>query len=93
MGLQEYEEMKAKDPEFYRSGDSLQYGRAPEVSEDKIDRMVAELNSRYVQLLFLNQGKEVGRSSLLIVGLLVGATTTLLLPRVGISRNNLFLCD
>jgi hypothetical protein len=32
--------------EFYRAGDSLQYGGAGKVSEAGIDRMVAELNER-----------------------------------------------
>ncbi|GAV69001.1 SYF2 domain-containing protein [Cephalotus follicularis] len=44
--LEEYNNMKEADPEFYREASSLQYGKAPKVSEDKIERMVKELNDR-----------------------------------------------
>ncbi|KAF2322712.1 hypothetical protein P3X46_010649 [Hevea brasiliensis] len=44
--LEEYNKMKEADPEFYREASSLQYGKAPKISEDKIDRMVKELNDR-----------------------------------------------
>ncbi|GAB2267840.1 hypothetical protein Dimus_002817 [Dionaea muscipula] len=44
--LEEYNNMKAADPEFYREASSLQYGKAPKVSEDKIDRMAQELKDR-----------------------------------------------
>ncbi|KAI3872310.1 hypothetical protein MKX03_019577 [Papaver bracteatum] len=41
--LEEYNKMKQADPEFYREASSLQYGKAPKISEDKIDKMVKEL--------------------------------------------------
>lgn len=44
--LEEYNRMKAADPEFYREASSLQYGKAPKMSEDKIDKMVKELKDR-----------------------------------------------
>ncbi|KAI4350264.1 hypothetical protein L6164_004735 [Bauhinia variegata] len=44
--LEEYNKMKEADPEFYRDASSLQYGKAPRVSEEKIDRMVQELKDR-----------------------------------------------
>ncbi|CAH1423415.1 unnamed protein product [Lactuca virosa] len=44
--LEEYNKMKEADPEFYREASSLQYGKAPKVSEDKIERMVKELKDR-----------------------------------------------
>lgn len=44
--LEEYNKMKEEDPEFYREASSLQYGKAPKTSEDKIDRMVKELKDR-----------------------------------------------
>lgn len=44
--LEEYNKMKEEDPEFYREASSLQYGKAPKISEDKIDRMVKELKDR-----------------------------------------------
>ncbi|KAL8142528.1 hypothetical protein V2J09_015560 [Rumex salicifolius] len=44
--LDEYNKMKEADPEFYREASSLQYGKAPKTSEDKIDKMVKELNDR-----------------------------------------------
>ncbi len=43
---EEYEAAKAKDPEFYRTADSLQYGQAPELPKENVDRMVAELASK-----------------------------------------------
>ena len=49
--LQEYEARKAEDPEFYRAVDSLQYGGSGKVPEENIEKMVAELNDRWVQLL------------------------------------------
>ncbi|KAK4714163.1 hypothetical protein R3W88_020070 [Solanum pinnatisectum] len=39
----EYNTMKETDPEFYREASSLQYGKAPKLSDDKIERMVKEL--------------------------------------------------
>ncbi|KAG8500292.1 hypothetical protein CXB51_003662 [Gossypium anomalum] len=44
--LEEYNKMKESDPEFFREASSLQYGKAPKVSEDKIDKMVKELKDR-----------------------------------------------
>lgn len=44
--LEEYNKLKESDPEFYREASSLQYGKAPKISEDKIDRMVKELKDR-----------------------------------------------
>lgn len=44
--LEEYNKLKEADPEFYREASSLQYGKAPKISEDKIDRMVKELKDR-----------------------------------------------
>ncbi|PON55552.1 mRNA splicing factor SYF [Parasponia andersonii] len=44
--LEEYNRMKEADPEFYREASSLQYGKAPKISEDKIDKMVKELKDR-----------------------------------------------
>lgn len=44
--IDEYSKMKEADPEFYREASSLQYGKAPKISEDKIERMVKELKDR-----------------------------------------------
>ncbi|KAH8510506.1 hypothetical protein H0E87_008167 [Populus deltoides] len=44
--LEEYNKMKEADPEFYREASSLQYGKAPKTSEEKIERMVKELKDR-----------------------------------------------
>lgn len=44
--LEEYNKLKEADPEFYREASSLQYGKAPKISEDKIERMVKELKDR-----------------------------------------------
>nr|CAN77350.1 hypothetical protein VITISV_007542 [Vitis vinifera] len=44
--IDEYNKMKEADPEFYREASSLQYGKAPKCSEDKIDKMVKELKDR-----------------------------------------------
>ncbi|EXC16564.1 hypothetical protein L484_008369 [Morus notabilis] len=44
--LEEYNRMKEADPEFYREASSLQYGKAPKISEEKIDKMVKELKDR-----------------------------------------------
>ncbi|KAK7267774.1 hypothetical protein RIF29_20453 [Crotalaria pallida] len=44
--VEEYNRMKEADPEFYREATSLQYGKAPKISEDKIDWMVQELKDR-----------------------------------------------
>jgi hypothetical protein len=45
-GMQDYEARKAADPEFYRSADTLSYGKAAKDSDAAIDRMVAELEDR-----------------------------------------------
>jgi len=42
---EDYEAAKARDPEFYRSADSLEYGKPPAVPEENIDKMVAELEA------------------------------------------------
>lgn len=44
--LQEYEKMKASDPNFYREEDDFAYGSAPKPSESNVERMVAELVDR-----------------------------------------------
>lgn len=44
--LEEYNRMKEADPEFYREASSLQYGKAPKVGDDKIERMVKELKEK-----------------------------------------------
>ncbi|CAA0828683.1 GCIP-interacting family protein [Striga hermonthica] len=46
VNLEEYNKMKEADPEFYREASSLQYGKAPKISEDKVDLMVKELKDR-----------------------------------------------
>ncbi|KAG6544021.1 hypothetical protein Mapa_014544 [Marchantia paleacea] len=48
-GMEDYNKAKDADPDFYRDGSSLQYGKAPEVPEENVDRMVAELTSRSTQ--------------------------------------------
>ena len=45
--MQEYEKLKASDPDFYRAADSMSYGGAGKVPDANIDKMVAELNERY----------------------------------------------
>jgi hypothetical protein len=44
---EDYEAAKARDPEFYRDADSLQYGQAPVIPEANVDRMVAEMAARW----------------------------------------------
>ncbi|KAK4757184.1 hypothetical protein SAY87_007311 [Trapa incisa] len=44
--LDEYNKLKESDPEFYRDASSLQYGKAPKVSEDRVEKMVKELKDR-----------------------------------------------
>ncbi|CAA3030588.1 Hypothetical predicted protein [Olea europaea subsp. europaea] len=44
--LEGYSKMKESDPEFYREASSLQYGKAPKISEEKIDKMVKELKDK-----------------------------------------------
>ncbi|CAM8914141.1 unnamed protein product [Rhodiola kirilowii] len=41
-----YNKMKEADREFYRDASSLHYGKAPKVSDDKVDKMVQELKDR-----------------------------------------------
>ncbi|KAK9797381.1 hypothetical protein WJX73_008458 [Symbiochloris irregularis] len=43
---EEYEEQKASQPDFYRSGDSMSYGVAPVLPERNIELMVAEINDQ-----------------------------------------------
>ncbi|XP_022748866.1 pre-mRNA-splicing factor syf2-like [Durio zibethinus] len=43
--LEEYNKMKEADAEFYREASSLKYGKAPKISEDKIEKMVKELKN------------------------------------------------
>ncbi|CAK9134554.1 unnamed protein product [Ilex paraguariensis] len=44
--LEDYNKLKEADSEFYREASSLQYGKAPKISEEKIDKMVKELKDR-----------------------------------------------
>ncbi|XP_077222275.1 uncharacterized protein LOC143856103 [Tasmannia lanceolata] len=44
--IEDYNKSKEADPEFYRDASSLQYGKTPKVSEDKIENMVKELTDR-----------------------------------------------
>lgn len=44
--LDDYEAAKARDPDFYRNADSLEYGRAPDLPAENIDKMVFELDER-----------------------------------------------
>ncbi|XP_010276933.1 PREDICTED: pre-mRNA-splicing factor syf2-like [Nelumbo nucifera] len=44
--IEEYNRMKEADPEFYRDASSLQYGKTPKTSEEKIDKMVKELQDK-----------------------------------------------
>ncbi|PSS25972.1 Pre-mRNA-splicing factor syf2 like [Actinidia chinensis var. chinensis] len=44
--MEVYNKMKEADPEFYREASSLQYGKAPKTSDDRIERMVKELKDR-----------------------------------------------
>lgn len=41
-----YNKAKEADPEFYRDAASLQYGKAPKISEENIEKMVKELKDR-----------------------------------------------
>ena len=45
---EDYEAAKARDPDFYRGADSLEYGRAPNLPEGNVDKMVNELVDRWV---------------------------------------------
>lgn len=42
---EDYQAAKARDPEFYRSADSLEYGKPPAIPEENVDKMVAELEA------------------------------------------------
>ncbi|KAL6958184.1 hypothetical protein U1Q18_034697 [Sarracenia purpurea var. burkii] len=44
--IENYNKMKEADPEFYREASSLQYGKAPKISEDRVEMMVKELKDR-----------------------------------------------
>ena len=44
--LEEYERAKREAPEFYRDGNSMMYGQAPEIPEKNVDRMVKELDEQ-----------------------------------------------
>eukprot|EP00262_Sarcandra_glabra_P021547 TRINITY_DN9183_c0_g1_i1.p1 TRINITY_DN9183_c0_g1~~TRINITY_DN9183_c0_g1_i1.p1 ORF type:complete len:295 (+),score=80.19 TRINITY_DN9183_c0_g1_i1:552-1436(+) len=44
--MEEYSKLKEADPEFYRNASSLQYGKAPKVSDENVDNMVKELQER-----------------------------------------------
>ena len=46
--LEEYAAAKARDPDFDKAVDSLQYGKAPKIPEKNIDKMVAEITERCV---------------------------------------------
>ncbi|KAL3694185.1 hypothetical protein R1sor_007836 [Riccia sorocarpa] len=48
-GMEDYNKAKEADPDFFRDGRSLQYGKTPDIPEENVDRMVEELNSRSVQ--------------------------------------------
>jgi len=67
--VQEYEKLKASDPDFYRAADSMSYGGAGKVPDANIDKMVAELNERYCLLFPLvnAQWLHMGQVSWLIL--------------------------
>ena len=65
--LQEYEARKAEDPEFYRAVDSLQYGGSGKVPEENIEKMVAELNDRWVQPLGLRGAGRIRNAALTLL--------------------------
>ncbi|KAL6985707.1 hypothetical protein U1Q18_019081 [Sarracenia purpurea var. burkii] len=44
--IENYNKMKEADPEFYREASSLQYGKAPKISEDRVEMMVKDLKDR-----------------------------------------------
>lgn len=41
--MEDYLKAKESDPDFFRDGASLQYGKAPDIPEENVDRMVKEL--------------------------------------------------
>eukprot|EP00250_Pteridium_aquilinum_P017405 c23615_g1_i1 orf=966-1937(-) len=44
--MEDYIKAKESDPDFFRDGSSLQYGKAPDIPEENVDKMVAELENR-----------------------------------------------
>lgn len=44
--MDEYTKAKESDPDFFRDGSSLQYGKAPDIPDENVDKMVAELEDR-----------------------------------------------
>ncbi|MCO5557147.1 hypothetical protein L7F22_010704 [Adiantum nelumboides] len=44
--MEEYMKAKESDPDFFRDGSSLQYGKAPDIPEENVEKMVAELEDR-----------------------------------------------
>ncbi|KAI5066339.1 hypothetical protein GOP47_0018963 [Adiantum capillus-veneris] len=44
--MEDYMKAKESDPDFFRDGSSLQYGKAPDIPEENVDKMVAELEDR-----------------------------------------------
>eukprot|EP00803_Ostreobium_quekettii_P002717 evm.model.scf_361.10 EVM.evm.TU.scf_361.10 scf_361:88853-94390(-) len=42
--LEDYEEEKKRNPDFYGDASGLEYGRTPDVPEENVDKMVGELN-------------------------------------------------
>ncbi|MQM04801.1 hypothetical protein Taro_037605 [Colocasia esculenta] len=44
--MEAYNKAKEEDPDFYRNASSLQYGKAPKIPQENIDRMVKELQDR-----------------------------------------------
>ena len=47
--------MRDRDPDFYRGADSMEYGKTPNLPEENIDKMVAEMNARSVKLPVLDE--------------------------------------
>lgn len=44
--MEDYIKAKESDPDFFRDGSSLEYGKAPDIPEENVDKMVAELVDR-----------------------------------------------
>lgn len=44
--MEDYAKAKESDPDFFRDGSSLQYGKTPDIPEENVDKMVAELVNR-----------------------------------------------
>lgn len=57
---EDYEKAKEADPEFYRDADSLQYGRAPALPEANVDKMVSELQQRWVRAALVRPSVGLG---------------------------------